>query len=389
MNFQLGEDHRQIRDMIRDFVRSEVIPNARQWDADEAFPHETVKQLGALGMLGIVIPESYGGSGLDTLALALIIEEVARGDGSLALTVASHNGLGSGHILYAGSDDQRQRYIPRLASGEILGAWALTEPGSGSDAAGLLTKAEKVDGGWVLNGSKTFITQGSVGGCCVVLARTSQGSKGAGISAFIVDHGTEGFRVSAHMEKLGMRSSDTVELAFEDCFVADSQLLGEEGQGFKDALAILDSGRITIGALAVGLARGALEEAARYALERKQFGKPIAEFQAIQHKLADMATEIDAARLLVHRAAVLKDAGKRYKREASMAKLFSSEVAMRATDEAIQIHGGYGYTREYPVERYWRDAKLCTIGEGTSEIQRMVIAREILRSARAVRGRGA
>ena len=380
MNFQLSEEHQQIRDMIRDFVKSEVIPHAREWDEAEAFPHETVAKLGELGMLGVVIPEQYGGSELDMLSLSLIIEEVARGDGSLALTVASHNGLGSGHILYAGNEEQRQKYIPRLATGEILGAWALTEPGSGSDAAGLLTKGEKVDGGWVLNGSKTFITQGSVGGCCVVLARTSPGSGASGISAFIVDHGTEGFRVSSHIEKLGMRSSDTCELAFEDCFVPDSQLLGEEGHGFKDALAILDSGRITIGALSLGLARGALEEASRYALDRKQFGKPIAEFQAIQHKLADMATELDAARLLVHRAAVLKDQGKRYKREASMGKLFASEMAMRACDEAIQIHGGYGYTREYPVERYWRDAKLCTIGEGTSEVQRMIIAREILRA---------
>ena len=380
MNLELSDEHIQIRDMIRDFVKAEVIPHAREWDEAEQFPHETVKKLGELGMLGVVIPEELGGSGLDTVSLSLIIEEVARGDGSLALTVASHNGLGSGHILHAGNDEQRAKYIPRLASGEILGAWALTEPGSGSDAGGLRTRAHKVDGGWVINGSKTFITQGSVGGTCVVLARTDPEAGSSGISAFIVEHGTPGFRVSSHMLKLGMRSSDTCELAFEDCFVPDSQLLGREGYGFKDALAILDSGRITIAALALGLARGALEESAGYALERKQFGKPIAEFQAIQYKLADMATEIDAARLLIMRAAVLKDSGRRYKREASMAKLFASEAAMRACDEAIQIHGGYGYTREYPVERYWRDAKLCTIGEGTSEIQRMVIAREILRA---------
>ena len=379
MHFELSEEHLQIRDMIRDFVRREVIPHAREWDEAERFPTETVQELGALGMLGITVPEAYGGSALDTLSLALIIEEIARGDGSLALTVASHNGLGTGHILHAGTEEQKQRYVPKLATGEWLGAWALTEPGSGSDAAGLATKAERSRDGWVLNGAKTFITQGSVGGCCVVLARTSQERGSDGISAFIVEHGTPGFSVSSHMKKLGMRSSDTVELAFTDCLVPEDALLGQEGHGFRDALSILDGGRITIGALAIGLARGALEEATAYSLDRKQFGKPISSFQAIQHKLADMATEIDAARLMVHRAAALKDQGKRFKREGAMAKLFASEMAMRATDQAIQIHGGYGYTREYPVERYWRDAKLCTIGEGTSEIQRMVIAREILK----------
>ncbi|MEE2780003.1 MAG: acyl-CoA dehydrogenase family protein [Myxococcota bacterium] len=379
MNFELPEDYQQLRDLARDFVREEVIPRAHQWDEDEAFPMEMVKSLGPMGWLGVSVPESYGGQGMDTLALAVLIEEVARGDGSLALTVASHNGLGTGHIMHFGSEEQKQHYLPKLATGEWLGAWGLTEPGSGSDAAGLATKAERTEDGWVLNGAKTFITQGSVGACCVVLARTTPGQGNRGISAFIVDQGTPGFMVSSHIKKLGMRSSDTVELTFADCKVPENALLGEEGQGFIDALKILDGGRITIGALAIGLARGAMEEAAAYAMERKQFGQPIAKFQAIQQKLADMATEIDAARLMVHQAAVLKDLGKPYKREACMGKLFASEMAMRATDEAIQIHGGYGYTREYPVERYWRDAKLCTIGEGTSEIQRNVIARDLLR----------
>ncbi|MEE2780397.1 MAG: acyl-CoA dehydrogenase family protein, partial [Myxococcota bacterium] len=348
MNFELPEDYQQLRDLARDFVKERVIPHAQQWDEEERFPMETVKALGPMGWLGVTVPEAYGGQGMDTMALAVLIEEIARGDGSLALTVASHNGLGTGHIQHFGSEEQKQRYLPKLATGEWLGAWALTEPGSGSDGAGLATRAERTDDGWVINGSKTFITQGSVGGCCVVLTRTDSTKGKRGISAFIVEHGTPGFTVSTHMKKLGMRSSDTVELTFEDCRVPADALLGEENQGFMNALQILAGGRITIAALAVGLARGAMEEAAAYALERKQFGQPIAKFQAIQTKLADMATEIDASRLLVHQAALLKDLGKPYTREACMAKLFSSEAAMRATDEAIQIHGGYGYTRDYP-----------------------------------------
>jgi len=316
---------------------------------------------------------------MDLLAAAVVIEEVARHDGSLALTVASHNGLGTGHLLRFGSEALKRKYLPDLASGKKLAAWALTEPGSGSDAAGLRTSAVRKGDRWVLNGSKTFITQGSVGDVFVVLALTSPDKRQKGITAFLLERGTPGFSQRALHGKLGMRSSDTAELHLEDVELPDEQRVGEVDQGFLDTLQILDRGRVGIGALGVGLARGALEEARGYAKERRAFGRPIAEFQAIAFMLADMATETTAARLLVLRAAALADAGERFTREASMAKLFASEVAMRATSKAIQIHGGYGYTRDFPVERYFRDAKLCEIGEGTSEVQRMVIARDVLR----------
>ncbi|HET6923722.1 MAG TPA: acyl-CoA dehydrogenase family protein, partial [Anaeromyxobacteraceae bacterium] len=335
--------------------------------------------LGELGVLGISVPEELGGAGLDQLAVAGVVEEVARHDGSLALTVASHNGLGSSQIRWFGSEAQKRRWLVSLAKGEKLAAWGLTEPGSGSDAAALRTSAVRRGGGWVLNGSKTFITQGSVGDVFVILARTDPAKAQKGITAFVLEKGMKGFGQRPIHGKLGMRSSDTAELHMEDVEVPDENRIGEVDQGFLNTLQILDRGRITIGALAVGLARGAIEEARDYARERKAFGKPIAEFQAIAFMLADMATETDAARLLVHRAAALADAGRPFVREASMAKLFASEAAMRATTKAIQIHGGYGYTRDFPVERYFRDAKLCEIGEGTSEVQRMVIARHILR----------
>jgi alkylation response protein AidB-like acyl-CoA dehydrogenase len=337
-----------------------------------------VRKLGELGLLGISVPEELGGAGLDMLAVAVVVEEVARHDGSLALTVASHNGLGSSQIRHFGSDAQRRRWLVPLARGEKLAAWGLTEPGSGSDAAALRTTAVRRGDGWVLNGSKTFITQGSVGDVFVVLARTDPARAQRGITAFVLEKGMKGFSQRPIHGKLGMRSSDTAELHLEEVEVPDGNRIGELNQGFLNTLQILDRGRITIGALAVGLARGAIEEARAYAKERKAFGRPIAEFQAIAFMLADMATETDAARLLVYRAAALADGGKPFVREASMAKLFASEAAMRATSKAIQIHGGYGYTRDFPVERYFRDAKLCEIGEGTSEVQRMVIARQIL-----------
>jgi alkylation response protein AidB-like acyl-CoA dehydrogenase len=381
MEFQLDDAHRQIQQMVRDFCEEEVKSQSRKWDETGEFPFETVRKLGDLGLMGITVPEVYGGSGLDMLAVAVIIEEIARYDGSLALTVASHNGLGTSQIRHFGTEAQRQRWVPPLARGEKLAAWGLTEPGSGSDAAGLLSTAVRKGGGWVLNGSKMFITQGSVGHTFVVLARTSPEKAQKGITAFVLEKEMKGFSQRAIHGKLGMRSSDTAELIMEDVEVPDENRIGEVDHGFLDTLSILDRGRITIGALAVGLGRGALEEARAYAKERKAFGKPIAEFQAIAFALADMATEVDAARLMVWRSAALADAKEPFGREASMGKLFASEAAMRATTKAVQILGGYGYTREFPVERYFRDAKLCEIGEGTSEIQRMVIARSILRDA--------
>jgi len=381
MDFHLDEAHRQIQQMVRDFCEEEVRSQARKWDETGEFPFETVRKLGELGLMGITVPEEYGGSGLDMLAVAVIIEEIARYDGSLALTVASHNGLGTSQIRHFGTEAQRQRWVPPLARGEKLAAWGLTEPGSGSDAAGLLSTAVRKGDGWVLNGSKMFITQGSVGHTFVVLARTSPGKAQKGITAFVLEKEMKGFSQRAIHGKLGMRSSDTAELHMEDVEVPDENRIGEVDHGFLDTLSILDRGRITIGALAVGLGRGAVEEARAYAKERKAFGKPIAEFQAIAFALADMATEVDAARLMVWRSAALADAKQPFGREASMGKLFASEAAMRATNKAVQILGGYGYTREFPVERYFRDAKLCEIGEGTSEIQRMVIARSILRDA--------
>jgi alkylation response protein AidB-like acyl-CoA dehydrogenase len=379
MDFELPESHREIQRVVRQFCLEQVKPRARRWDETGEFPREVVRQLGELGLLGISVPEDLGGAGLDMLAVAVVVEEVARHDGSLALTVASHNGLGSSQIRYFGSEAQKRRWLVPLARGETLAAWGLTEPGSGSDAAALRTSAVRRGGGWVLNGSKTFITQGSVGDVFVVLARTDPARAQKGITAFVLEKGMKGFSQRPIHGKLGMRSSDTAELHLEEVEVPDENRIGEVDHGFLDTLQILDRGRITIGALAVGLARGAIEEARAYARERQAFGKPIAEFQAIAFMLADMATETDAARLLVHRAAALADTGRPFMREASMAKLFASEAAMRATTKAIQIHGGYGYTQDFPVERYFRDAKLCEIGEGTSEVQRMVIARHILR----------
>jgi alkylation response protein AidB-like acyl-CoA dehydrogenase len=379
MDFELDDSHREIQRTVREFCEQEVKPHARRWDESGEFPHRTVQKLGELGVMGISVPEEYGGAGMDSLAVAVVVEEIARHDGSLALTVASHNGLGSSQIRYFGSEAQKRKYLVPLARGEKLAAWGLTEPGSGSDAAGMRTSAVKKGDRWVLSGSKMFITQGTVGDVFVVLARTDPPRAQKGITAFILEKGMKGFAQRPIHGKLGMRSSDTAELALEEVEVPDENRIGEVNQGFLDTLQILDRGRISIGALALGLARGALEEGRAYSKERQAFGRPIAEFQAIAFMLADMATETAAARLLVYRAAALADAGRPFGKEAAMAKLFASEVAMRATSKAIQIHGGYGYTREFPVERYFRDAKLCEIGEGTSEIQRLVIARAVLR----------
>jgi alkylation response protein AidB-like acyl-CoA dehydrogenase len=380
MDLTLPESHRHLQASLRAFCEENVKPYARQWDHDEKFPTEVVKGLGELGALGILVGEEYGGAAMDSLAVAVAVEEIARHDGSLALTVASHNGLGTSHIRVFGNDAQRKRYLPKLATGEWLGGWGLTEPGSGSDAAAMKTTAIRRSDQWVLNGTKMFITQGTVGQVFVVLALTEPDRRQKGITAFIVEKGTAGFSQRAIHGKLGMRSSDTGELILENVELPDSQRLGELGMGFVNTLQILDRGRITIGALSTGLARGALEESSQYAKERRAFGTPIGDFEAIRWMLADIQTELQAARLLVHRAAVLADHGRPYGREASMAKLFASEVATRACNKAVQIHGGYGYTREFPVERYLRDAKLCEIGEGTSEVQRTVISRELLKA---------
>jgi alkylation response protein AidB-like acyl-CoA dehydrogenase len=379
MNFDFDEQHNLLRRTVRAFARSEIAPHAQRWDREERFPTELVPKLAAMGLLGIRIPEEYGGAGMDTCAYAICIEELARVDGSIALSVASHNGLGTGHLLAFGSEVQKRKYLPKAASGEWLAAWALTEPGSGSDAAALRTTARREVDGWILNGTKTFITQGSVGGFCVVLARTNVAApKQQGITAFIVERGTPGFSASKHLLKLGCRASDTAELTFDEVRVSDAQRLGEIDRAFADTMCILDRGRISIAAMAIGLGYGALEKAVNYAKERQAFGKPIAEFQAIQWILADAKAQLDAAALLTHRAAWLADAGRPYSEAAAMAKLFASEASTRACNGAVQVLGGYGYVREFDVERHLRDAKLCEIGEGTSEVQRMVIAKHVL-----------
>ena len=378
--FELNESQQKLVQMVRDFCVREVKPHATEWDRDERFPRDVVTQLGELGLLGMTVPEELGGSELDAVSIAAVVEEIARWDGSLALTVASHNGLGTSHLLRFGNDELRKRYIPDIAAGRKLAAWGLTEPGSGSDAAGMRTTAVRKDKGWLLNGSKMFITQGSVGDVFVVLALTEPGLRQKGVTAFLLEKNVKGFSQRPLHGKLGMRSSDTAELILEDCYVEDWRRIGEVNGGFIDTLKILDKGRITIGALSVGLGRGALEESVIYARERKAFGKPIADFEALRFMMADMATELDAARLLVQRAAQLCDEKKPYTREAAMAKLFASEAACRAAAAGVQIHGGYGFTREFMVERIYRDVKLCTIGEGTSEIQRLVIARELLKA---------
>jgi alkylation response protein AidB-like acyl-CoA dehydrogenase len=379
--FGLTEEQKQLRSAVRAFAEGEIAPHVSEWDEKSEFPHEVVKKLGEMGLLGVIFPETLGGAGMGYVEYVLAIEELSRVDGSVGIIVAAHNSLCTNHIMLAGNDEQRKRWIPKLASGQWLGAWGLTEPGSGSDAGGARTTATRNGNGWVLNGSKTFITNGGYADCAVVLAVTDKekGTRG-GISGFVVEKGTKGFRPGRKENKLGLRASDTSELIFEDCEIPAENMVGKEGDGFKDAMRVLDGGRISIAALSLGMARGALDAAMKYAQERRQFGKAISEFQAIQFKLANMATELDAAWLLTMRAAQMKDDGKKVTMESAMAKLYASEAACRICDEGLQIHGGYGFIKDYPAEKFYRDVRLCPIGEGTSEIQRMVIARELLGS---------
>jgi len=378
MEFGYTEEQDQLRKTVRQFCETEIKPHVMEWDESQEFPANVFKELGQLGVLGAVFPEELGGSGYSYVDYSIVMEELARVDPSVALCAAAHISLCTNHIYLAGNDEQRCRYIPKLASGEWIGSWALTEPESGSDAGGTRTRAVLNGDCWTINGSKTFTTNGQVADVCVVMAVTDRAASSHGISAFLVEKGTPGFRPGKKENKLGMRCSPTNEMILTDCRVPASQLCGKQGEGFVDALRILDGGRISIAALAVGIAQGAYEAALRYSKQRKQFGRFISEFQAIQHKLADMATDIDASRLLTLRAAWMKDNGATVNKESSMAKLFASETAVRVADEAVQIHGGYGFLKDYPVEKFYRDVKLCTIGEGTSEIQRLVIARQIL-----------
>ena len=381
MDFQLSDEQQQLKKSIRDFAEREILPNVMRWDEACQFPMEVIKELGKMGVMGTIFPTEYGGAGLGYVEYVIAIEELSRVDGSVGITVAAHNSLCSNHIFQVGSEEQKRKYIPKLATGEWLGCWGLTESGSGSDAGGARMSAVRRPkaGGWVLNGSKTFITNGHHADVIVVIAVTDKTANTHGLSAFVLEKGTKGFRPGKKENKLGLRASDTSELIFEDCWVPDDALLGKEGDGFIDAMRILDGGRISIAALGLGMAQGAYEAALRYSKQRKQFGKLISEFQAIQWKLADMATEIEAARLLTMRAASMKDAGMKTTQESSMAKLYAGEVAVKCANESVQIHGGYGFIKDYPAEKFYRDVKLCTIGEGTSEIQRLVIARQLLK----------
>jgi alkylation response protein AidB-like acyl-CoA dehydrogenase len=386
MDFALTEEQEQLRRAVREFAEAEIAPHVMEWDEASRFPSEIIPKLAAMGLLGVIFPEKYGGAGLGYQEYAVAIEELARVDGSVGLIVAAHNSLCTNHIYRFGTEDQRQKYVVPLAQGKQLGCWSLTEPGAGSDAGGTRTVAEKRGDSWVLNGAKTFTTNGHYAEVCVAMAVSDKAAGHHGISAFIVEKGAPGFTPGKKENKLGMRSSDTSEVVFRDCRVPAKNLLGKEGEGFVNSLEILDGGRISIAALALGMACGAYEAAARYAKQRKQFGKTIGEFQAIQFKLADMATGIEAARWLTYHAAWLADRARdeggpsagRYVRQASMAKLYAGETAVRVANEAVQIFGGYGFVKDYPAEKFYRDVKLCTIGEGTSEIQRLVIARQLL-----------
>ena len=380
MNFELNEEQEQIKYSVREFAESEIRPRVMEWDETQHFPEELRPQLAELGLMGVIFPEEYGGAGMGYVEYATIIEELGRVDGSVGLSVAAHNSLCSNHIYTFGSEEQKQKYLVPLAQGESFGAWGLTESNAGSDASGTRTTAIRSNGGWKVNGSKNFITHAIVCNTLVAVAVTDKEKGNKGISGFIFDKTMDGFRSDKKENKLGMRASETASVVFEDCYVPDENRLGKEGEGFLQAMQILDGGRISIAALSVGIAQGAYEAAIKYAKERVQFGKPIAEFQAIQFKLADMATQIECARLLTWQAASMKDAGKKLTQKSAMAKLFASEVAVKVAEESIQIHGGYGYTKDYPAEKYWRDSKLCTIGEGTSEIQRLVIAKLLLKA---------
>jgi len=380
MDFGFTSEQQQLRKTLREFCEAEIKPHVMEWDESQKFPIDVFRRLGKMGVLGAVFPEDLGGSGYSYVDYSIVMEEIARVDPSIALSVAAHVSLCTNHIYLAGDDDQKKRYLPKLTSGEWIGCWSLTEPEAGSDAGGTRTKAVLDGDCWVLNGGKTFTTNAQVADVCVAMAMTDRSASAHGISAFILEKGAPGFRVGKKENKLGMRCSPTGEVLFTDCRLPASQLCGKRGEGFVDSLRILDGGRISIAALSVGLAQGAYEAALKYSKQRKQFSRFISEFQAIQHKLADMATEIDAARLLTMRAAWLKDSGASVNKESAMAKLYASEAAVRAANEALQIHGGYGFIKDYPVEKFYRDVKLCTIGEGTSEIQKLVIARQLLKS---------
>jgi len=378
MDFSIPDHVEALREEVRRFAEKEIRPHVMEWDEAKTFPMAVMKRLGEMGMMGVIFPEAYGGAGMGYLEYAVVVEELSRVDGSVGIAIAAHNSLCANHIYAMGSEAQKQKYLVPLASGKAIGAWGLTEPEAGSDAGAQRTTARKEGAHWVLNGAKNFITHGTVGDIAVVMARTRPGHGTDGISAFILEKGMNGFRAGKQENKLGLRASDTSELILEDVKVPEENLLGEEGVGFRQAMKTLDGGRISIGALGLGMAQGAFEASVKYAKSRQTFGKPISEHQAIQFKLADMQVQIEAARLLIHKAADLKDRGLPYAKAASMAKLYSSEVACRVAEEAVQIHGGYGYIKDYPVEKFYRDVKLCTIGEGTSEIQRMVIARYLL-----------
>ena len=378
MDFRPSEEQVLLRRTVREFAETEIRPHVREWDQEQHFPAELRGKLASLGLLGIQFPEKYGGAGMSAIDYCICIEELARVDPAISLSVAAHNGLCSAHIALFGSEEQKQKFLVPLARGEKIGAWGLTESTSGSDAAGMRTTAVRAGNCWVLNGAKTFTTHGRVGNVMVVMAVTDRSAGTKGISAFIVEHGTPGMSAGKKEDKLGMRASDTSEVLFDNCRIPADQLVGEEGQGFVETMQVLDAGRIGIAALSVGLAQGAYEAALSYARERRAFGKPIAGFQAIQWKLADAATKIEAARLLTYQAAYLKERGRRTTLESSMAKLYASEIAVKVADDCVQIHGGYGFVKDYPAEKYFRDVKLTTIGEGTSEIQRLVIARQLL-----------
>jgi alkylation response protein AidB-like acyl-CoA dehydrogenase len=380
MNFELSDEQLQIKYSIREFAESEIKPHVMEWDESQHFPEELRPKLAELGLMGILFPEEYGGSAMGYVEYATIIEELGRVCGSVGLSVAAHNSLCSNHIYMFGNEEQKQKYLVPLVTGESFGAWGLTESQAGSDASGTRTYAIRNDDGWKVNGSKNFITHAIACNTLVAVAVTDREKATHGISAFIFDKSMDGFRSDKKENKLGMRASETASVVFEDCFVPDANRLGNEGEGFKQAMQVLDGGRISIAALSVGIAQGAYEAAVKYAKERHQFRRPIADFQAIQFKLADMATQIECSRLLTLRAAATKDAKKPVTQQSAMAKLFASETAVRVSEESIQIHGGYGYTKDYPAEKYWRDSKLCTIGEGTSEIQRVVIAKNLLKS---------
>ncbi len=380
MEFDFNEEQQQVKASVREFAEGEIAPHVRVWDEKQHFPTELLPKLAEQGFMGVIFPEEYGGAGMGYIEYVTIIEELSRVDGSVGISVAAHNSLCSNHIYMFGSEEQKRKYLVPLAQGKHLGAWGLTEPSAGSDASGTRTTAVKKDGGWLVNGSKNFITHAIHADTCVAVASTDRPMRSKGITAFIFEKGMKGFAPGKKEDKLGLRASETASVIFEDCIVPDANRLGPEGLGFIQAMQILDGGRISIAALALGIAQGAFESALRYSKERQQFGKPIAEFQAIQFKLADMATQIEAARLLTYRAAWLKDEGRKVTKESSMAKLYASEISVKVCEEAIQIHGGYGYTKDYPPEKYWRDSKLCTIGEGTSEIQRIIIAKQILSS---------